>query len=323
MNANFKAAIIGCGAIAGGYDGPHGGKKEAWTHAKAYQLNKSTNLVAACDTDPSTLASFCRKWRVPGAFTEIDSMMKTIRPDIVSVCVPDNDHYGVIRRLTSYPLKAIICEKPLAMSSSAAEATIRACRKSNIALFVNYFRYWDPVLTRLGEQIKHGCFGKVQLCRVVYTKGLMHNGSHFIHLLLHWFGNPRRIRVFEAKRVKSNDVRADFMMTMRDCPKVYFSSLDEQWYETFDIDLWMEKGKIELLRGGREIRITPVANHPVLTRSKILSANVPDRSGTLGVAMIRMLDHVVMYLKGGKPAPDVAPVIQTLEICETVRNYVQ
>ena len=87
----FKAAIIGCGNIAGGYD-----KKipDSWsfTHAGAYHLCPDTELIAAADTDNNTLDRFSKKWNVRNAYIDYAEMLEKEDIDIVLLTHLHWDH---------------------------------------------------------------------------------------------------------------------------------------------------------------------------------------------------------------------------------------
>ena len=84
-DSTLRAAIVGCGQIAGGYD-HNSSPSEVRTHAKAYKLQTMTELVAVADADAGQVLAFAATWDIPGHYTDFCEMLATEKPDIVSRC---------------------------------------------------------------------------------------------------------------------------------------------------------------------------------------------------------------------------------------------
>ena len=93
----YKAAIIGCGKIAGGYQVNNPKDKSVLTHAKAYAVHGRTRITAAVDADRKKLSKFCKAWKIPFGYTDVKRMLAQERPDIVSICTPSQTHEDILR----------------------------------------------------------------------------------------------------------------------------------------------------------------------------------------------------------------------------------
>ncbi len=181
---NFSLLIIGCGAIAGGYDQDDIDGPNILTHAKAFKSHTGFDLAGCLDTDLKTAQNFADIWGVDKAYESLEQAMRDRNFDIVSVCTPAPSHEIYLRKLQNYNVRLIFCEKPIADNLKAARE-IAAFYPDNMA--VNYIRRFDPEIRQIVKNIqdnKYGCFiaGKAH-----YNKGLYNNGSHMtdlIHMLL-------------------------------------------------------------------------------------------------------------------------------------------
>ena len=94
-----RAAIIGCGRIASTIedelrDWP-GLQALPYSHAGAYRAARGVELVAAAEPDEKKLAEFGQRWGVSELFSNADEMLESVRPDLVSICVPTRLHRAV------------------------------------------------------------------------------------------------------------------------------------------------------------------------------------------------------------------------------------
>lgn len=166
----IKSAIIGCGAIAGGYDSPKN-NKIVLTHANAFRLNKSTELIAVYDNNKNQLSAFKKKWNVPYAFTTLDELLNEAKPHIVSICSPTEFHYEHFKLIAKHPsVKVILCEKPLSYSLKQSKIMAKIAETNQVCLLVNYLRAWDPTFVKIGNEIRNKKFGELTNITVRYTK---------------------------------------------------------------------------------------------------------------------------------------------------------
>lgn len=317
--AQLKAVIIGCGAIAGGYDRPAG--PQIMTHAKAYKSTPGVILAACCDASRAKVRTFQEKWKIPAGFKDVRQMLKAIKPDIVSICTPSPTHAKLIRLISRYPVRAILCEKPLAEDSNESRRLVELCRKKKKVLAVNYFRRWNGEIQQIGQAIRSNRWGRVQNVRVMYSKGVFHNASHFVNLMQEWFGKMTGVQAVASRSWKGKDLAGDFICRHERMERIYYQYCPEKNYESFEIDMWFEKGRVELLRGGREIRFTRVEAHPQLAGESILSSKAVLKKDVFIHSTLLVVENVVRAVKGDEKL--VMPAIEAVEtvmICEQMER---
>src|SRR6476660_1939801 len=108
------AAIIGCGDVS-------------IIHTEALATMADTKIVAVCDTDPQRLAEAEKSLGVPG-FTDHLALLDALRPDVVHICTPHNQHASLAVDFLERGVNVIV-EKPLAHSVAEGHRLIEAAER--------------------------------------------------------------------------------------------------------------------------------------------------------------------------------------------------
>jgi len=160
-------------------------------------IKENYDLVATFDTNPDNILSVC---------SSLDELLNT-DCEIICVCTPHDTH----KEITIQALHAgkhVICEKPMALSSSDCVDMIEAAKRNGRKLYVmkqNRFNQPVKALDRVMEKLKPI---SIVECRVLWNRPwpyytlsdwrgdkekeggpLFTQVSHFIDLLVNWFGN--------------------------------------------------------------------------------------------------------------------------------------
>jgi len=315
----YNAAIIGCGNIAGGYDSK---VKDSftWTHAKAYKNNPRFNLMAAFDVDVAKTKRFCEEWQVPNACSSVEELLRH-KPEALSICSPNDTHYPLMMKaLEQEGLRAIICEKPLALSLKQAEEMQNACTANDIILAVNYFRRWDENLAALGGEIKNKKYGNFLSGRVVYTKGVFHNASHAINLLSSWFGSVAAISVNRKVLLDDGDFLADFSLQFSKGTSIEFRFWDYKNFNFFDIDLMSDQARIHLPMGNSiEIQMKQKS---LMVAGEFSLGEIQSREQTVGYAISNLLQNLADVLDGKskKLKMEIFDAVESVRLCEEIKT---
>jgi predicted dehydrogenase len=316
----LKALIVGCGNVAGGYD-LRGSKREIWTHAKAYRQTQDVDLVGVIDSSAQIARKFAQTWDVPFSGTDLAPALKAVKPDIVSICSPTSTHVPLIESLCRADIGAILCEKPLAYDLRAAERAVDLCEKKGVLLAVNFQRNWDRRLNQLGKAAAAGEFGRTELIRVLYSKGLFHNGSHFVSLLDRWFGNLEVRKILHSFDVGADEVNADFVASSPTASRILFHSIYEHTYVLNEVEILFERGRLELRRGGLDAFWTDRHHDPLLPNDATLADKSKRLAVTLPRAMLEVVRNFIAAFRGTeKLASDPQAALRTLRFCTRVRT---
>jgi predicted dehydrogenase len=149
MANKVRAAIIGCGQIA------------KYLHVPDYSVCPQAELVAFCDIIPEKAQALAARY-APEArvYRDYKKMLKEVKPDAVSVCVPNYLH----AQITIDALNAgahVNVEKPMAASSAEAQRMIDAAKKNKTILNVDQSQRVYPVHKKAKEVIDSGIMGKI------------------------------------------------------------------------------------------------------------------------------------------------------------------
>jgi predicted dehydrogenase len=318
--SKLRALIVGGGNIAGGYD-LRGAKNEVWTHAKAYQLTSGIELVGVIDADARVARAFAATWNIPFSGTDLERALRKTQPDIVSICSPTSTHVPLIKTLCQAGVGAILCEKPIAYELRAAEQAVALCTKKGVLLGINYQRNWDRQSNRLKEAISTGQYGGIELIRVLYSKGLVHNGSHFVSLLNRWFGDLEVQRLLAIHLCDRNDVRADFTATCPLAKRIIFQNIPERTYNLNELEVLFERGRLELKNGGLEVFWTDRHHDPLLPNDVTLADKSRRLPVSLPRAMLEVIRNFTNAIRGKeKLLSDPEAALRALRFCVAVRK---
>lgn len=177
----LTALVIGCGRIGSLFD--ENGSGPPLSHAGAYVAHPGVRLGGVCDPDPARVARAAERWgRVP-AFVSVEQALERSRPELVSICTPDDSHAAVLRLvLASRCVKAVLVEKPLACALSDAVELADLARTRGVPLLVNYSRRFHSGYRALKDHLASGALGAIERVAGYYSNGVLHNGSHWFDL---------------------------------------------------------------------------------------------------------------------------------------------
>lgn len=250
--AQLKALIIGAGSIGGLIDSP---KSEAIaSHAHAYRIHPDTKLTAICEPNELNVFAFMERWGEMDQYSSIDEIRAEDTFDIVSIASPTTAHFQHLTTLIKRPdCRYILCEKPLVATKEELHSLITVLDNTNKKILVNLIRRYNPAFIALAKRIHNGEFGKIVGFQGVCTKGLLHNGSHLLGILSHFFGNITAIKPFGASYCHG-DICGEFGISLEGSDGTV-SVLSNLNYGLFELTLWFDKGMIKILDGGEQFEI--------------------------------------------------------------------
>ncbi len=198
---NIKFAIVGCGRIA-------------QRHAEHIKNTAGCLLIACCDIVENKANELAEKYGAT-SHVSIDEMLINTDIDIISICSPNGLHAEhSVKGLHSG--KHVLCEKPMALSSSDCGEMIQAAEKANKRLFIIKQNRYNPPVKAVKELISNGKLGQIYNIQLNcfwnrnedYYKNswkgtkeldggtLFTQFSHFIDLLFYLNGDIKEIKAF-------------------------------------------------------------------------------------------------------------------------------
>lgn len=248
----LKALVIGCGRIAGG-----GGMMGLSTHGGAYSSNDSVQLVACVDSCEENARKYASYFNCDAEST-IPQALDKHRPEIVSLCTPDDTHYNLsVELLTSqYPPRILFLEKPACRTESELIHLQRLAQERSVDVVVNHSRRFDLHHQELRTRISNGEFGEFREAQVTYYSGWEHNGVHIIDTLA--FLLDDEVKLMTINNVLNSPYENDPTFEIEACfrvqpGRIHVFGFDEQDYQLFELDLRFSSARLRIEDFGARI----------------------------------------------------------------------
>jgi len=248
-----KVLLIGLGNVGAGYDYESDDLSVVSTHAKAFFIHPDFDLVGG--VDPSTSACTRFRQRYGGwAGCDLEEALTALNPNIVVIASPTEHHAEAVRSVLKHAKpRLILCEKPLSHSLEEAESIVASCREASCLLYVNYLRRVEPGVLEIKRRLQNGEIKRPLKGVLWYTKGLLHNGSHFFNLLEFWLGPMQKFSLISSGcRVLQTDIEVDVRVKFLE-GEVTFLAADAEHFSHHEIHLICPNGCLRYERGGAEI----------------------------------------------------------------------
>ena len=298
----YRAGIIGCGRI--GYEFDKDPKRSyISTHTGAYNYVKDIVLAAVCDIDKKRLKACVNRWSILAGYGDFKEMLKKEDLDILSICTQPSTHYQILKEAVRYPLKAIFCEKPIADNTKNAEKMVKLCKEKEIILQVGHQRRFDPLHINLREFIKSKRIGGVQQVNAYYTAGVNNTGSHMFDLLGFFFGEIDWIEGFFSKNVsrRKGDPNIDGFMRFKNGVFSSFQSCDVNEYLIFELNCFLQKGRIVLKDSGLKMEFYDVCESIYSSEYKELNkTKIPFSTNYKRNYLVNSVKHILECIQLGK-----------------------
>ena len=206
--------IIGCGDVAEKKSGP------------ALYTVPGSRLTAVMRRDVAKAEDYARRHGALRWYGDVAGLLADPDVDAVYIASPHDRHLEHVRLAVAAGKKAILCEKPMGVSVSEAQACVDACRAAGASLTVAYYRRRWPIVQELRRLLEEGAIGEVIGARVLlldYFAGdptrpwltskagagggaLANAGSHWVDLLRYLLGEIVEVSATVPPSVGAFDV---------------------------------------------------------------------------------------------------------------------
>ncbi len=132
MTDALRIAVVG----AGGWGAQH---------ARIVSRRRDTELVGIVGRDPDRTAARAATFDT-APFTDLDTMLDEARPDLVTVCLPNEAHFEPTMHLLQRGVPLLV-EKPLVFDLAEADALLAEAERQGLFFAINLnHRYAEPVM---------------------------------------------------------------------------------------------------------------------------------------------------------------------------------
>ncbi len=209
----LQFAIVGCGQIAPRH---------------AVQAARHGKLVAVCDIVPEKAQALASTYSAK-PYTSFDEMLeKEPTVNVVVVCTPNGLHAEhSIKSLQQG--RHVICEKPMCLSSPAGWSMRDTAHFFRKELFVVKQNRFNPPVQKVRQWLGEGRLGKIVSIQVngFWNRGaayyqnswkgqqemdggiLFTQFSHFIDLLIWYFGEIKEVRAFRKNQLLNGVIQTE------------------------------------------------------------------------------------------------------------------
>jgi len=266
----LKAAIHGCGRIAGSRDVPSA-EGPVTTHAHAFHRLEGVSLAAVSDKTPSRADDFAVRWNVDRAFHALADLLEVCRPDLLSICSRNAEHVDdleICLRHDHCPA-VILAEKPLCLDSNEAARIEAAAADRDVIILVNHSRRFDPLHRELAARIQQGEFGALLGGNAWYYGGWINNGTHMVdtlRMLLGEVGSWDSASLSHPGR--DGDPCVDVLLRF-DAAPVRLEGVPESAYQLFEYECRFEKARLRFEHFGSRVRCERVEVNDIDERELI------------------------------------------------------
>ncbi len=201
----LRFAIVGAGSIARAYE-------------TAFRQSKNATIGAVCDVRLSSAQEYAALVGCK-AYSSVPALLADAEFDAAIVCTPPVSHESITCELLQNG-KHVLCEKPLAVTVSAAARMLATAEKTGMVLtMASKFRYAADV-RQAREILFAGEIGDLVFAENAFTSFvdmrhrwnsdaavsgggvLIDNGTHAVDILRYLLGNLRDIQVVEGRRMQ-------------------------------------------------------------------------------------------------------------------------
>lgn len=293
----YRCVVIGCGWI-GAKVSSDPLVEGVQSHAEAYDTCTATTLVGLCDTRLDARMWACSRWPAAQGYDNVGDLLACEKPDIVSICTPDETHDDVCRQVLAAPgVQAIILEKPIATDTSQAMALLAEAERKNIAVLVNYSRRFSDSHMTIKKRIVRGDIGQIIAVSGVYSKGVLHNGSHWFDLVRWMVGEIVEVEAWDSLAPPGIDPTCHVRVCFETGVQGFLMGVDSHVFSIFELDLIGSLGRFRIRESGHQLEYCCVQKSEHYTDYSTLSRPQFEKAGFENVAL-RLIENTVQCLRG-------------------------
>lgn len=246
--------LVGLGNIGVGYDIHVDLSQRIYSHARAFSLHEKFTLLGGVDLDKNCRQRFEKRYQCPTYLT-IKDALRVHQPDVVVLSLPTLLHgEALLCVLEQSRPKLLLCEKPISYNLEEAALMVEACCNQGVQLYVNYMRRSDPGVIEVKRRFDKGDIKSPIKGVVWYSKGFIHNGSHFINLLEYWLGAFQgSVMLNRGRSLNGIDEEPDVMVSFEK-GSVCFLAAWEEAFTHYTIELISPCGRLRYEQEGALIQ---------------------------------------------------------------------
>lgn len=249
----IKASIIGLGRIGYGY------KKNGLSYFSALKKVNKFKLTSVCDLKIKKIYKKSLEKIKIAKYKDYRDIFNNNKPDIAIISSSDGTHSEIAQYCINKGIKGLIIEKPLTNDLIKFNQLKKKVQKKKITVEVNYTRNFIKEFFFLKKKIEK--IKEIKRFQIIFNNGLIHNGCHYLALLLYIFKSP--IKVIYSRLNKSKNLRDDFYgeitLNVKKDFNIDIKILDIKNFSIDEIDVILKKERIQV--DGDKLIISSLKRH--------------------------------------------------------------
>lgn len=153
------------------------------------------DLAAVCDLRADVVAETLASAELPArcGYTDLADLLGECRPECLIVATTADAHCDSVCAAAEAGVRAILCEKPLAVSLAQCDRMISLCEERGVHLAVNHQMRFMEQYTRAKQICSSDAFGGLSSVTVVAGNfGISMNGTHYFEMFRYMTDEPPR-----------------------------------------------------------------------------------------------------------------------------------
>jgi predicted dehydrogenase len=129
-------------------------------HHRAWKRMADVELVAIADHERHKAEAFAVEFSIPAVFTDVETMLAEMRPDVIDIVAPPQAHLPAIRAAARHGIHAI-CQKAFCQSLDEAREAVAIAGRAGITLAVHENFRFQPWHQKVRQFIAAGALGDI------------------------------------------------------------------------------------------------------------------------------------------------------------------
>lgn len=152
----LKVGIVGCG-------------NHAHTHAEAIVRHPKFQFIACVDVHEDRARAFADTYGIPNVYGSISDLVLTEIPDLLIIAAFPAIHKELVKQAVAKGVKAVLCEKPLAMSLDEALEIQEFANRHGAFVMEGLMYRAHPQIHKAYELVQSGSVGEVKYIHGMFT----------------------------------------------------------------------------------------------------------------------------------------------------------
>lgn len=162
----------------------HEGYSMGYRHTRSYRAADGCEVRACADIVAENADAFVEEFDLPAdrAYADHRRMLDEVRPDVVSICTPPATHPELVADCARHDaVRAIHCEKPMAVTFGESRRMLDVCEEHGVQLTVNLQNRCSDVAAEIKDLVADGAIGELERIEIA-RHDLLQTGLHHVDL---------------------------------------------------------------------------------------------------------------------------------------------